>query len=292
MTGLREGAEPELDEARSAAKDLAARVQADEQALFELSLLHDFDEYTYAHCVNVAVYGLAIGVRLGLEGPALAELGFACLFHDAGKARLPRALIDKPDAFTPQEWALMRRHPALGARDLLRLRRPLDGPLARAAVVAFEHHLGADGSGYPLRVGPRRQDVYSRICAVADAFDALTSGRVYVKRALDPHEAVLRLAQRAASVFDPLIFRLFVSAVGVYPVGTVLALDNGERGVVRRNTPGELSRPKLELVGPDGAPAGPADLASPEAGRRIASALDPEAAGVDPAKVLGVSAAR
>lgn len=291
MTGLREHVEPELDEAKTAVQDLAAQVVADEQALFELSLLQHFDEYTYAHCVNVCVYGVAIGVRLGLEGPALAELGFSCLFHDAGKARVPLALIDKPDAFTPEEWAEIRRHPALGARELLRLERPLDSALARAAVVAFEHHLGADGKGYPRLPRARRQNVYSRICAIADAFDALTSGRVYAKRALTPHEAVLRMAQHAASAFDLLLFRLFIGAVGVYPIGTVLRLDTGERAVVARNAPGTLLAPRLVLLGPDAAPAGTADLGELDARtslplRRVESALDARREHLDPAALL------
>lgn len=244
MAGLREGARPSLDAAQEAVSELSRRVLEDEQELFELTLLREFDEYTYAHSVNVCVYGAAIGARLGLRDEALEELGQACLFHDVGKARLPRALLDKPGELDAAEWVLMRRHPILGARVLLGLRPRPGRALTRAAVAAFEHHRGADGQGYPALPRRPRQDVFSRICALADAFDALTSGRVYAKRALTPHEAVLRMAQRAHSAFDPLLFRVFVNAVGIYPIGTLLELDTGERALVRRNG-ADLLRPSL-----------------------------------------------
>lgn len=156
MTRARAGRDPDLDGTKAAAEGLAEQVVADPQALFELSLLRSFDEYTCAHCVNVSIYAIAIGDRLGLRPERLAELGFGALFHDLGKARLPRVLIDKPDEFDEDDWRLMRRHPELGAESLLALRRPLDAPLARAITIAFEHHLGLDGSGYPKLSPPRR----------------------------------------------------------------------------------------------------------------------------------------
>lgn len=248
MTRARAGEDPDLGAAKSAAESLAVQVAADPQAMLELSILERFDEYTYAHSVNVSVYSLALGCRLGLRPALLAELGFGALFHDLGKASLPRELIDKPGELDEDDWRLMRRHPALGAEALLALRRPLDSALARAIAIAFEHHLGFDGSGYPRLMPPRRQDLFSRICAVADAFDAMTSGRVYAKRAMPPDEALRRMAQRAGTSFDPFLFRVFIGAVGVFPIGTAVVLDGGGRGVVRRNRDGDLLHPEVRRL--------------------------------------------
>jgi HD-GYP domain-containing protein (c-di-GMP phosphodiesterase class II) len=278
MTRARAGEEPDLGGAKAAAADLAEQVASDAQALFELSVLERFDEYTYAHSVNVSVYSLAIGVRLGLRPELLAELGFGALFHDLGKASLPRELIDKPGELDEDDWRLMRRHPALGAEALLALRRSLDPALARAVSMAFEHHLGFNGTGYPRLSPPRRQEVFSRICAVADAFDAMTSGRVYAKRAMSPDEALRRMLQRAGSAFDPLLLRVFINTAGIFPIGTAVQLDGGERAVVRRNGP-DLLRPDVVLA--DGDAAG---TASPR--RAIRRVLDPEADGLDPRGVL------
>lgn len=283
MTCVRAGQDADLGGAKAAAAELAEQVVADPQALFELSILQHFDEYTYAHCVNVSIYSLAIGGRLGLGPERLAELGFGALFHDLGKARLPRELIDKPDEFTEDDWRLMRRHPALGAKELLAMRHTLDAQLARAISIAFEHHLGFDGSGYPKLNPPRRQELFSRICAVADAFDAMTSGRVYAKRAMSPDEALRRMVQRAGTAFDPLLLRVFINAAGIFPIGTAVRLETGERAVVRRNG-SDLLRPDVVLLSEDGA----ASARSPR--RRIARTLDPEENGIDAREILRASA--
>ncbi|MBI4060444.1 MAG: HD domain-containing protein [Elusimicrobia bacterium] len=279
MTRARAGQEPDIGGAKAAAESLARQVVADPQALFELSILQRFDEYTYAHCVNVSVYSIAIGHRLGLTPARLSELGFGALFHDLGKARLPRELIDKPDALTESDWRLMRRHPALGAEALLAMRRPMDAQLARAVSMAFEHHLGLDGAGYPSLAPPRRQELFTRICAVADAFDAMTSGRVYDKRARSPDEALRRMLQRAGTAFDPLLLRIFINTIGIFPIGTAVVLDSGERAVVSRNGE-DLLRPDVVALAGDGG-AGNASSR-----RAITRTLDPEEHGIDARRVL------
>ena len=294
MTRVRSGREADIGEAKRAVEGLADQVIADAQALFELSMLQNFDEYTYAHCVNVCVYSVAIGDRLGLGRERLSELGFGALFHDVGKARLPKELIDKPDAFDEREWILMRRHPALGAKELLAMRRPLDAALARAASIAFEHHLGMNGQGYPKLPRPRGPRLFSRICAVADAFDAMTSGRVYAKRAMCPDEALRRMVQGAGTAFDPLLLRVFINAAGIYPIGTALLLDTGEKGVVSRNSPADLLHPQV-VVFADGrgekTPPALIDLAlqggrAGEPRRSISGTLDAREHGIDVAEVL------
>jgi HD-GYP domain-containing protein (c-di-GMP phosphodiesterase class II) len=293
MKRLREDQPADLTRARRAVHGLVDRVIADEQALFELGALRSFDAYTYAHCVNVSVYSVAIGTRLGLDRARLAELGFGGLFHDLGKARLPVSLIDKPDAFDEEDWRRMRLHPALGAKALLGLKRDPDPVLARAVTMAFEHHLGVDGSGYPRLRVPRRQDLFSRICAVADAFDAMTSGRVYQKRPMGPDEALRRMALSSGSAFDAFLLRALIGAVGVFPIGTVLLLDTGELGVVWRNDPDDLMRPTLKLFA-DAGGAREAELVSlaerdPETGRprrSVAWMVDPARHGLDPEALL------
>ena len=292
MTRARAGQDADFARAKRAVQDVADQVARDAQALFEISTLHNFDEYTCAHSVNVCVYSVAIGARLGLSREALEYLGFGALFHDVGKAKLPRELIDKPDEFNESDWRLMRRHPALGVKTLLAMNRPLDAALARALTIAFEHHMGMDGSGYPKR--SRRQDLFSRICAIADAFDAMTSGRVYVKRAMSPDETLRRMVQCAGTAFDPLLLRVFINVVGVYPIGTALMLDGGERSVVSRNNPADLLHPKVVVFadarGVKERPV-PVDLSRPDSGiggpdRSVRRTLDPRKQGVVARAVL------
>jgi HD-GYP domain-containing protein (c-di-GMP phosphodiesterase class II) len=213
MQRLRAGEAADFAPAREAVEGLVRRVIADASTLFELAAIREYDEYTYAHSVNVSVYALALGLDLGLGRELLSELGFAGLFHDVGKVRLPRELIEKPGALSQDEWAQLRRHPALGALLLLTQGQGRERRWARAAAVAFEHHLRFDASGYPRLRWPRRQGLFSRICAIADAFDALTSGRVYEREAVSPGEALRRLRADSGSAFDPRLVDLFASAV-------------------------------------------------------------------------------
>ncbi|OGR94969.1 MAG: hypothetical protein A2V88_04230 [Elusimicrobia bacterium RBG_16_66_12] len=294
MAQARAGQPVDFVQAKRVVHGLVDRVLEDEQALFELTALRDYDEYTYAHCVNVCVYSVAVGVRLGLERAQLAELGFGALFHDIGKVKLPLALINKPDEFDDSEWETMRRHPVLGARELLGMRRPYDRALARAVSMAFEHHLKADGSGYPRLRQARRQDVFSRICALADSFDALTSGRVYTRKPLAPDEALRRMAEDADVAYDPALLVLLIAVVGVFPIGTVLALDTGELAVVRRNNPGDLLHPVLEVFADANGERAAVEavdlsLSGAQTGqppREIQRAVDPHACGLDTGALL------
>jgi len=197
--------------------------------------------------VNVCVYGITIGVRLGLDRTQLSELGFACLFHDIGKVKLPLELINKPDEYNELDWRQMRQHPVLGAKTLLSMRRLYDRGLARAISVAFEHHLGLDGSGYPKVVKMRKPDLFSRICSIADSFDAMTSGRVYIKKPMGPDEVLRKMVMRAGTGYDTFLLKLFINAIGVFPIGTLLLLDTKELGVVYRNNPDDLLRPKVRV---------------------------------------------
>lgn len=214
LAQARDGRRLEFGPARRAVESLLERVTADPDALLDLALLRRFDRYTYTHCVNVSVYALAVGARLGLRRELQLELGFAALFHDVGKARLPLEIVDKPAALDEDERRQMQRHPALGALLLLAHRPPRDRGWARAVAVAFEHHLGLDGSGYPALRWARRPDLFTRICSIADGFDAMTSGRAYASGALTPCQAAARLREKAGSFYDPFLLELFEEALG------------------------------------------------------------------------------
>lgn len=247
MTRSREGKNVNFVQAKRVVHTLVDRVIDDEQTLLELSNIHSYDEYTHAHCVNVCVYSIAIGIRLGLDRTQLSELGFSGLFHDVGKTNLPLELINKPDEYDEMDWKQMRMHPVLGAKSLMLMRREYDRGLARAISVAFEHHLGLDGSGYPRTIKTRRPDLFSRICSIADAFDAMTSGRVYSKKPMSPDEALRKLVMRAGTMYDNFLLKLFINAVGVFPIGTLILLDTQELGVVYRNNSDDLMRPKVRI---------------------------------------------
>jgi len=218
-----------------------------ETNLMSLTSIKNFDEYTFAHSVNVCVLSVSLGVRLGLSKRELSELGFAALFHDVGKVRLPLNILNKAGELNEQEWEEVRKHPVFGVKTLLS-KRSLDRFSTRAMVVSFEHHLKLDLSGYPQLSFKKDLNLFSRIVTIADVYDSMTSGRVYAKTPLTPDEALRRMLGKEGKAFDPVLLKVFINMLGIYPVGSVVILDSGEVGVVMKANPAELSRPEMAII--------------------------------------------
>jgi HD-GYP domain-containing protein (c-di-GMP phosphodiesterase class II) len=226
---------------------LIDEVARDEDVLLEFAALKDFDEYTFYHSVNVAIYSIAVGMRLGLDRTRLASLGFAALLHDIGKVRLPRDLITKASEYDDDDWEQIRRHPALGALTIANV-RCIDGETATAMAAAFEHHVKIDLSGYPAVTHRRDLHLFSRIVTICDVYDAMTAGRVYQKVAIRPDEAIRRILYKGREWYDPLILKAFVNVVGIFPVGTLVRLSDGATGVVTRNDVNDLYCPYVAVI--------------------------------------------
>ncbi len=218
-------------------------------SLLALSTIKDYDMYLISHSTNVAILSAMLGLRLGLAKSELGELTLAAFLHDIGKTALPDELVTKPGALTDDEWLDMRRHPQLGALAILE-QQHLTPSMMRALRVAYEHHVNYDLGGYPHLPGLTRTSLFSRIIMVADRYDAMTTSRPYRRHNFTPFEAIGYLAARAGTAVDPVVLRYFVEMMGIYPVGTLLRLTNGEVGVVQA-PPGEGSasnRPVIRLL--------------------------------------------
>lgn len=219
----------------------------DEEMLLEFTTLKEFDDYTYYHSVNVAIYSIAVGMRLGLGRVRLTQLGMAALFHDIGKVKLPQELIRKPEEFDENDWAQIKRHPTLGALTLASMRH-IDAQIGTAMAGAFEHHLRMDGSGYPTLSRPRELHLYSRIIMLCDVFDAMTAGRVYQKVPTPPDEAMKRIVYKGRQWYDPLILKAFINVLGIFPVGTLARLSDGAVAVVTHNVPDDPFAPEVLII--------------------------------------------
>jgi HD-GYP domain-containing protein (c-di-GMP phosphodiesterase class II) len=230
--------------ARRIVHDLIDHIVKDEASLLEFSAIKEFDDYTYVHSTNVCIYSITLGLRLGLDRSRLSQLGFAALFHDIGKTRLSPELIGKAGAYDDADWREIRKHPALGALTLAMM-PATDAHNSRAVLVAYEHHLNLDGTGYPPLPTPRELDLFSRIVALTDSYDAMTSGRVYMKTRLSPDEAVHRLLRQSGLRYDAVLLQATIHALGVFPAGTFVRLNTGEYGIVRRNNPLDIFCPEV-----------------------------------------------
>jgi hypothetical protein len=156
---------------KRAVQNIVDQVLSNESSIVTMTTLKDFDEYTFTHCVNVCIFSVVIGQRLGLEKLDLYELGLGALLHDIGKMRVDTEVINKPGGLTDAEWAQLKEHPTEGLLILFQMGGFTDMPY-RQMLMAYEHHMKLDLTGYPLNRRPRRPSLFSRIVAVADGFDA------------------------------------------------------------------------------------------------------------------------
>lgn len=250
LHSVRVGRPPSLRRLKRAVQGMVDQILSDEVPLVGLTTLRDYDEYTFTHSVNVAIFSVAIGKRLGLSKTQLYDLGLAAVLHDLGKTRLPLELIEKRGALAADEWALVQAHPWLGVLAMFDLQRSTGELPLRAMRVAFEHHRKVDGSGYPRVVRHRDQGLFSRIVAVADGFDAATSRRSYQSTPHAP-EAVLReMLKDPTRGLDEVVVKALVNTLGIYPVGTLVILDSHELAIVHAapTSPELLSRPTVRVV--------------------------------------------
>lgn len=238
-----------ISKTRRVVHSLIDQIAKDESSMLELAAIKNFDDYTYAHSTNVAVYALTVGVRLELDRSRLSQLGFAALFHDIGKVKLPSDLIRKPDAYDENDWIQMQRHPLLGAKTILRTMK-FDANIARAARGAFEHHINIDFTGYPqLRYKKCSSNLFSKIISIVDTFDALTSGRIYIKKTISTEDVLKKMQFQMANKFDKFILKMFTDIIGAYPVGSLVLLNTDEIAMILSTNENDKARPFVKVVG-------------------------------------------
>jgi response regulator RpfG family c-di-GMP phosphodiesterase len=161
------------------------------------------DLETHGHSERVVSYSMRLGREYGLDSQRTKALEFGSLLHDIGKIGVPDLILRKPAKLTADEWVLMREHPRHG-QQILRGIKFLEG----AARVVAQHHEKWDGSGYPLGLRGEEIDICARIFSVADAFDAITSNRVY-RKGKPYHAAAQELDDWAGKQFDPKVVEAF-----------------------------------------------------------------------------------
>jgi putative nucleotidyltransferase with HDIG domain len=234
---------PDASAAQSMIDGLAQAVVQNRSALMALTALKDYDNYTFTHMVNVSILTMAQARGLGIDGPMLREFGMAALMHDIGKVKTPSEILNKPDKLTDEEFGVMKRHVVDGAEIL---RSTADIP-ALAPVVAFEHHLRIDGTGYPTGVSRSNLNLATMLCGIADVYDAMRSQRKYQQAF--PSERILAVLQRNdGKQFDQNLIRRFVQLLGIYPVGNLVRLDTGEIAIVLQVHAPDPYRPKVRVM--------------------------------------------
>jgi HD-GYP domain-containing protein (c-di-GMP phosphodiesterase class II) len=228
-------------------------ILSEDETIFSiLGTVRIYDDYTYAHSLNVAILSMCLGKNVGLDHISLEKLGLCGLFHDLGKVAVSKRIINKKGRLNDDEYAEIRKHPVHSARLILKLQARRDRKV-KILMAPFEHHMGYNRLGYPQIKTNRGISLFSRIVAIADVYDAITSPRVYRSRALSPDRALGYMLEKSGTTFDPVLLKVFINMLGAYPVGTLLELSSGEMGLVMGPSRNRL-RPVVQLLvqGADG----------------------------------------
>ena len=234
---------PDATIARNMVDGLAQAVAQNRTALLALTTLKNYDNYTFTHMVNVSILTMGQARALGIDGPLLREFGLSALMHDIGKVRTPLEVLNKPDKLTDAEFTIMKRHTVDGAEIL---RTTPDMPTL-APVVAFEHHLRLDGTGYPHGITRPTLNVGTMLCSIADVYDAMRSQRAYQQAF--PSDRILEVMKRNdGTQFDQHLVRRFVQLIGIYPVGNLVRLSTGEIAVVLKVNAADPQRPQVRVL--------------------------------------------
>jgi putative nucleotidyltransferase with HDIG domain len=208
-----------------------------------LTQLKKRDEYTAQHSINVSVLTLALARHMGLARGEMESLGMAALLHDIGKLKTPLDVLNKPDKLTKDEFAIMKQHPIAG-RKMLETFHELPYQIAD---VAFSHHERATGGGYPRGLKSAQISFHSKMVAIVDVYDAITSDHVY-HNGISPTEALTKMYGWRMTDFDADLLEQFIQCIGIYPVGSVVELTSGEVGIVISVNPASRLKPKVDIV--------------------------------------------
>jgi len=289
INSVRMGKSANIKKIKRVVQSIVDQILNEETSLVGLTTIRDYDEYTFTHSVNVCIISVALGRRLGLTKLQLYDLGLSALFHDIGKSRVPLEILNKAAGLTDDEWRQIAMHPWLGVLALFGVRGQQELPF-RSMVVAYEHHMKADLTGYPRSIRPRVQSIFSKIVSVADGFDAATSRRAYQTDPLSPADVLKEMRDNPRRGMDPVVVKAFINMLGVYPVGTFVVLDTFELAIVHAVNPNpeKMSRPIARVVSDDRGnvlhPGTLVDLAAQDSAggylKTIIKTADPERYGI------------
>jgi len=234
----------DIEVAKEAVDQVVHSVIKTPDALMWLTQLKKRDEYTSQHSMNVCVLSVALGRYIGLSEKELKELGLCGMLHDMGKMLIPNKILNKPGKLVGKEIKIMKYHTVLG----LKILKKSKGRVPLSVInVAYSHHERVDGKGYPRGIGQDKLTRATRVVAIADMYDALTSDRVY-RKGCSHLEAIDIMTRMSGKHLDYALMLKFIECLSVYPPGSIVELTNDEIAIVVEVNQEEKLRPKVILL--------------------------------------------
>lgn len=234
IQGLHKAPQHHIHKLKQVVREMVNQIFGHTDVVYNMLDIRSYDNYTYAHSVNVCTLALIIGAAMGMSRSDLEYLGIGALLHDIGKIFIDSEILNKPGSLKPEEYDQIKNH----TWDGYELLKEKVGISFISSHVAFQHHEWEDGSGYPRGITGDQIHRFAKIVAVADVYDAMTSFRVY-KKAMPSHIVLSKIKAEADRKFNRTVVQCLEKMVAPYPIGSLLLLSNGEQVVVDRVTQSE-----------------------------------------------------
>ncbi|WP_432408087.1 HD-GYP domain-containing protein [Wukongibacter sp. M2B1] len=212
-------------------------------SLFNMVEIMSTDLATYNHCVNVSVLAIMTARAMGLDEKRIMDIGVGALMHDIGYAYVPSEIINKPGKLSDEEFEAIKKHTVYGY-EMVKEDANIS---AIVKTIILMHHERLDGSGYPLRIKGDKINKFVRIVSICDMFEALTSDRAYREK-MPVYKALELLTAETTSKLDLEIYKNFIKNIAIYPQGTGVLLNTGEKGLVVENNRNSPTRPKVRII--------------------------------------------
>ncbi len=245
MKNIENATEASYEEAEKIVQSLVDDLMPQRQMAIQLMTSSPGTENAYFHSLNTAVLSLMIGTQCGFDEHQLKELALGALFHDIGKTRIPKNILNKTSPLKGHELKLYELHPAYGV-DLLSKIYMLPGVMQ----IVYQHHEAVNGSGYPKKLKKEEISKASRIVSIANVYDNLCN-KLDFENALTPYEAMSYMFKKMRHKLDEEILALFIKSLGMYPPGSIVALSDNRIGIVMASNPDNLLRPDVLVYDPD-----------------------------------------
>jgi len=223
--------------------DMIDEILANPNLVVSLVDIRAMNDYTFGHSVNVAVLSLIMGMAMGYDQLCLKNLATGALFHDIGKTMIPEELLHKVSPLEHEEYSEIQKHTTLGFEIL----RKIEGVSLLSAHVALQHHERINGDGYPRGLKGAEIHEFARIVAIAEVYDAMTTDTYYRPR-YEPELALEFIFAHAGSYFDPRLVKVFAGSIAFFPVGNLVLLNTGEKGVVVKVHKNMPTRPVVRVL--------------------------------------------
>ncbi|RQD70327.1 MAG: HD-GYP domain-containing protein [Tindallia sp. MSAO_Bac2] len=235
--------EEQLGIVRAVVADVVDEVFSQKDIVIEMLDIKHINSALFQHSVNTMIHASIIGSAAGLNRMELEKLAAAALFHDIGHTMTPDCILKKPGELTPEEMRIARDHTVKG---FALLTTQFDvAPTVK--IPALEHHEKYDGTGYPNGKKGDELHLYSRIIAIANRFDSLSSERPY-RKPESLSECMEYIMGGGGSHFDPELTRIYMQHINPYPINTLVKLNDDRIGVVIDINPGFYLRPQVKIV--------------------------------------------